>query len=397
VLRVAAACLPVLLVLAGAARGESGQNGNVNLSDYSDFRACLAGPDGGLEAQCDVFDFDLDGDVDLLDFDGFMLFFSSPPGMVFVPAGAFEMGDNFNQGDDNEGPVHAVSLEAYFIDKYEVTNRRYAAALNFAIANGLVYVGEADRVIYGTGNNLRYCDTTDSSVYSRITWDGATFGVLGGMEDQAIVRVTWYGAAAYCNWRSAMEGRPTCYDVSTWACDFGASGYRLPTEAEWEMAAGWDPIQQRHFRFGESTDGCGYNCLDPHRANYTLSGDPFEAAAEPPKISPVGFFNGELHLKEEFDWPSSGATYQTQDARSYFGCYDMTGNVLEWCNDWYAADYYDTSPPNNPTGPATGTHRILRGGAWFSPPSECRSAYRDHALPTFSFYIYGFRCALGSP
>ena len=208
--------------------------------------------------------------------------------------------------------------------------------------------------------------------------------------------VTWYGAAAYCNWRSAMAGKPLCYDLSSWTCDFGVAGYRLPTEAEWEKAAGWDPLLPYHFRFGEHTDGCGYNCLDGQRANYRSSGDPYEVSPSP-YTTPVGFYNGELHYKADFGWPGSQTSYQTQNAQSYYGCYDMSGNVWEWCYDWYLGTYYSSSPPSNPTGPGSSMYRVMRGGVWYHDPNLCRSADRFWTSPDARSNGYGFRCAVGTP
>ena len=304
--------------------------------------------------------------------------------MAFVPAGEFEMGDSFDEGGSNELPVHTVYLSPYYVDKYEVTNQQYADGLNWAWAQGgLIHVSGGVVYKYG-GTSYGYCDTTTSSSYSRITWNGSAFGVVAGKEDHPMVKVSWYGSVAYCNWRSAMEGKPLCYDLSTWTCNFG-SGYRLPTEAEWEKAAGWDPAQQRHFRFGEHTDGCGYNCLEGQRANYWNSGDPFETGVYP-WTTPVGYYDGSDH----------GGTYQTQDAQSYYGCRDMSGNVWEWCHDWYSNSYYASSPGSNPTGPASGTYRVLRGGGWLYYPGNCRVAYRGCYSPGIRNYILGFRCAVGT-
>ncbi len=319
-----------------------------------------------------------------------------PSDMVVVPDGEFEMGDSFDEGDSDELPVHTVFLSPYYIDTYEVTNQQYADRLNWAYAEGWL-ITVIDGVVYqaGSGTSYPYCSTTTSYSDSRITWNGSTFAVVAGKEDHPMVMVSWYGAVAYCNWRSAMEGKPLCYDLSNWTCDFGVAGYRLPTEAEFEKAAGWDPVQERHYRFGEHTDGCGYDCLDGHRANYNSSGDPYEPGASP-GTTPVGFYNGELHYKVDFGWPGSQTSYQTQNAKSYYGCYDMSGNVWEWCHDWYSSTYYSSSPGSNPTGPASGTIRVLRSGVWGYPPHWCRSADRLLNGPGALSINGGFRCASGT-
>ena len=305
--------------------------------------------------------------------------------MLLVSGGSFEMGDPWSEGGSDELPVHTVYLSPYYIDKYEVTNDHYAAALNWAYAQGgLITV--TGGVVYqaGSGTSYPYCNTYSASSYSRIHWDGGTFTVTAGKEDHPVLELSWYGAVAYCNWRSAMEDKPLCYDLSTWTCDFGVAGYRLPTEAEWEKAAGWDPVQSRHFRFGEHTDGCGYDCLDGQRANYNVSGDPFESG-DYPRTTPVGYYDGSNH-----------AGYQTQNAQSYYGAYDMSGNVYEWCHDWYLNTYYSSSPGSNSTGPGSGTYRVLRGGVWYVNPYICRSADRSWYAPDSRDNFIGFRCALGT-
>jgi formylglycine-generating enzyme required for sulfatase activity len=371
--------------------------------DYAKLRACCL-PDGTcmeiLPSHCEaeggwegptrvcLGDTDEDGIDDTC---------AAPDDMVLVASGPFEMGESFDECRYDERPVHTVHLSAYWIDKYEVTNQQYADALNWAYAQGeKITIPEGVVYQYGTGMSCAYCDTTSSSPHSRIQWDGSTFTVTPGYDHHPMARVSWYGAVAYCNWRSAMEGRPQCYNLSTWECDFGVGGYRLPTEAEWEKAAGWDPIEQRHYRFGEHTDGCGYGCLDGRRANYLSSGDPYEYGPVP-TTTPVGFYNGEMHYQADFDWPGSATCYQTQDARSYYGCYDMTGNLWEWCYDWYSDSYYSTSPELNPRGPDSGTRRVIRGGNWLNGPDHCRSADRRHTTPYYRLYSRGFRCALGTP
>jgi sulfatase modifying factor 1 len=371
------------------ANGDHNGDGTIDLLDYDEFPGCMAGPGGGLGNDCDVFDSDSDVDVDIVDFAEFQKVFGTPvapPDMVLVPAGEFEMGDSFYEGDPNELPVHDVYLDAYYIDTYEVTNQQYADALNWAWdQGGLIHVSSGVVYQYG-GTTYPYCDTHSADPDSRIHWDGNTFTVTAGKEDHPMVEVSWYGAVAFCNWRSTMEGRTPCYDLSTWTCDFDVDGFRLPTEVEWEKAAGWDPDLQAHFRFGEHTNGCGYNCLDGQRANYSSSGDPFETGPYP-WTTPVGYYDGSDH----------GGTYQTQDAQSYYGCRDMSGNVWEWCHDWYSETYYSNSPYDNPTGPVSGTFRVLRGGYWYYAPYICRSAIRTGYLPDLRFYYYGFRCVAMAP
>jgi sulfatase modifying factor 1 len=308
------------------------------------------------------------------------------PELVLVPAGEFAMGDGFSEGESDELPVHDVFLSAYYIDIYEVTNQQYADTLNWAWALGNLIEIDGAGAVKRAGGSEVYCDTTTSSEYSQITWDGAAFGVVDGKADHPMVQVSWFGAAAFCNWRSAREGRTQCYDLATWTCDFEANGYRLPTEAEWEKAAGWDPDEQRHYRFAEHTDGCGYDCLNGQRANYYLSGDPFELETIP-RSSPVGYYDGSDH----------GGAFQTQDARCYYGCRDMSGNVFEWCNDWYDSSYYGASPFNNPTGPPSGSFRVTRGGGWNAIPYLARSANRDTDSPTALEWGNGFRCVTRTP
>ena len=161
-----------------------------------------------------------------------------PGGMVLIPGGSFEMGDTFDEGQSDELPVHTVYLSPYSIDTCEVTNQQYADGLNWALAQGgLITVTSGVVYKYNSGTSYPYCDTTTSSSYSRITWNGSTFGITAGKEAHPMVLVSWYGSVAYCNWRSGMEGKPLCYDLSSWTCNFGVAGYRLPTEAEWEKAA----------------------------------------------------------------------------------------------------------------------------------------------------------------
>jgi len=324
-------------------------------------------------------------------------------GMVLIPAGEFLMGDSLD-GMSDALPRHAVQTDAFYMDRYEVTNQQYADALNWAKAQGnQITVTSGVVYKYNSGTSYPYCDTTTYSSYSWITWNRSTFGVTAGKENHPMVMVSWYGSVAYANWRSGMQDKPLCYDLSNWNCNYTAGGYRLPTEAEWEKAARGGTPDHR-FPWSDS------DTIQHARANYCSSSSyaydtsptrnfhPVWGTGSYPYTSPVGFFDGSLRYKADFNWPGGATSYQTANGANGYGLYDMAGNVWEWCNDWYSDTYYSSSPTNNPRGPTSGMSRVLRGGSWDFPASQCRVAYR------FSLNLsgdrtngHGFRLALGSP
>ncbi len=241
--------------------------------------------------------------------------------MVALPGGWFEMGSD--REDEVDEPRHRVCVAPFLIDRFEVTQAEFGRVM-----------GE---------NPSRWKDP-----------------------QKPVEQVRWAKAVDYCNRRSREEGRRPCYDLKTWACDFEADGYRLPTEAEWEYAA----------RAGTTT------------AYY--------------------FGNSPSRLKQHA-WCKDNATRGPHPVGSRlpspWGLHDMYGNVWEWCHDLYAEDYYRNSPEKDPAGPKVGQTRVLRGGSWNSRPSHCRSAYRNHENPGYTDVCFGrdthgfvgFRCVRRAP
>ncbi len=159
-----------------------------------------------------------------------------------------------------------------------------------------------------------------------------------------VEQVNWFDAVDYCNKRSLKEGLRPCYSGSgnSITCDWNANGYRLPTEAEWEFAA----------RGG--VKGKGYK--------YSGSND----------IGSVAWYDGN----------SSNKTHEVgTKAANELGLHDMSGNVWEWCWDWYDSGYYAKSAGSDPKGTGSGSSRVLRGGSWGNLGNYCRVALRDSFNP----------------
>jgi formylglycine-generating enzyme required for sulfatase activity len=161
---------------------------------------------------------------------------------------------------------------------------------------------------------------------------------------QPVVGVTWEDAIAYANWVSQVTGEK----------------YRLPTEAEWEAASRGGPVGQP-FPWGSQPPDQGQHYLANYDPNpYDKDGFRYSA--------PVGSF------------PANG-----------YGLYDMSGNVAEWCSDWYDAHYYSHSPYENPDGPESATYRVIRGGSWYNRARELRCAARQFFRPSGADGFIGFR------
>ncbi len=295
--------------------------------------------------------------------------------LVRIPGGSYIMGDHFGFVDpehpNDELPLHRVYISPFFMGRTLVTCREYCDYLNAAMRQGLVEV--RSNVVYAVGGTNVYFYTYGASAHSRIQYTGTAFVVLKGRDLHPATSVLWYGAIAYCNWLSQTNGYNACYDLATGDVAFTNSGFRLPTEAEWEYA-GRGGLTNPYCMFPWGTN----SNADGTYANWEGSGDPYETG-DYPYTTPVGFYNGALRYKSDYNWPGTQDTYQTSDGSNPFGLYDMAGNVWEWVNDWYAKDYYTNCVINgivtNPPGPATGdifadhgsnAWRNLRGGTWYN-------------------------------
>jgi formylglycine-generating enzyme len=302
-----------------------------------------------------------------------------PADMIHLAGGTFQMGDPLNDGMFADGtfdrPVHPVTLDPFCIGKTEVTNAQFCQFLNSSLAQDLITNRNGTIYPYDPGADYPFCDTSAVNAYSQIIFSKGLFCARfkGGrsMADDPMVCVTWFGAAAYCNWKSQQEGREICYDPSTWICDFTKKGYRLPTEAEWEFAARGGTQGQR-FPWGADLSQVLANYRSSNRFPYdkspTFGYHPIWNDFIEPLTAPVGQFP-----------PNT------------YGLYDMIGNVWEWCHD--RSGVYLSDLQINPTGPTSGTDRILRGGCWNSLTIHCRTAYRFNLPPDYRSYggILGFR------
>ena len=233
---------------------------------------------------------------------------------MFVKGGSFRMGNLW--GDEGDGkrhdrPVHLVRVDDFWMSKYEIT------------------VGQFKRFVEDTGAQTLAEKEGDS-----VTWLSPGF-----VQDDShpVVCVSWYGAAAFCNWLSRQAGLEEVYalhDDKGVEADFSKVGFRLPTEAEWEYAArsGGKVIK---YPWGNKFDGTKLNFAD--------------------KSSESDF--ADKRWDDGYKYTSPVGSFPPNE----LGLYDMAGNVSEWCNDWYDENYYSRSPINNPTGPSV--EELLQGNS----------------------------------
>jgi formylglycine-generating enzyme required for sulfatase activity len=267
-----------------------------------------------------------------------------PADMVLVKAGSFQMGANLGTGGyGDQTNTHTVTLtKDFYMCKYPVTQEMYQAVM---------------------GSNPSY-------------FTAAVSGEAGTPGKLPVERVSWYDALVFCNKLSIKEGLTPAYKMqkadlsgtSTNPADWGAvpssddtrwnsvtmvtgsTGYRLPTEAQWEYAAKGGHIEQKYDFAGSDTAG------------------------------DVAWY----------DVNSGSKTHKVMEkAANALGLYDMSGNVYELCWDLYGA--YSSGAQTDPEGASSGTARVIRGGGWGSTAENCRSAYRISSNPSNRYYNVGFR------
>jgi formylglycine-generating enzyme required for sulfatase activity len=324
-----------------------------------------------------------------------------------IPGGEFSMGDHFGfvdpQHPSDELPLHNVLVDSFYMAKTETTNQQFLAFLNSYLISGLIHV--TNNKVYLNSDTNTLCLTNQYASYYSIGYNGNEFYLADYRANHPMVGIMWCGAAVFCNWLSAQNGLDVCYNLTTWNCDFTKTGYRLPTEAEWEYAGrGGHTNPYYNYAWGDDQDIT--------KANWPGSGDPYELGTLP-LTTPVGFYDGGLKQKTDYNWPGTATSYQTNSGVNSYGLFDIAGNVWEFINDWYGQNYYSLSPYDNPTGPTTGfimpdgkPYRGMRGGNWYNGYTTTSindghsrisnrnpSYYRGPQDPNHPYYHIGFRVA----
>jgi formylglycine-generating enzyme required for sulfatase activity len=277
-----------------------------------------------------------------------------PAGMAKIPAGSFTMGDANDGNPDGDAPLHTVYVSAFYMDTNLVAYSFWCDVYQWAANHGYNFDNP------GSGKAAKH----------------------------PVQQVNWYDGVKWCNARSEKEGRtPAYYTDATHATVYRSgrndlassfvnwnSGYRLPTEAEWEKAARGGVSGQR-FPWG--------NTINWSHANYRANPDKYSYDANRTSGFAPKFNNG----------PGPHTSPVGCFAPNGYGLYDMAGNLFEQCWDWYGS--YESSGQSDPRGPASGTNRTYRGGSWSNLGAyNCRTAIRTHDGPANKWGSQGFRCVL---
>ncbi|NQV15404.1 SUMF1/EgtB/PvdO family nonheme iron enzyme [bacterium] len=262
-----------------------------------------------------------------------------------IPGGSFIMGNSSVNGEVRDSPAHKVYIDGFYMGRIETTINQY---LNFLNDRGVSPSG--------TYNNRKLINLNSQNC--PIIYDERFYFSSNKMSkamDHPVTNVTWYGAVEYCNWLSEKVGKEPAYTISDddVICDWTANGYRLPTEAEWEYAAKGDRVQT--ILSGTNADG---KIVENSSSSSNNSLETHSVGTKQPNT---------------------------------LGLYDMRGNVMEWCWDWY--DRYSAKMETNPRGALSGLNRITRGGSFKDTVKHLDFTHRKFLKPQLSNKRLGFRIA----
>jgi len=277
--------------------------------------------------------------------------FQPPTGMVLIPAGVFVMGDTLD-GEPDAIPTN-VTVSAFYMDRNLVSYSQWQTVYSYATNLGYIFINAG----------------------------------AGKAANQPVQMVDWYDVLKWSNARSQQAGLTPVYytdtnltqiytngETTNVFVNWSANGYRLPTEAEWEKAARGGLIGQR-FPWGDT--------ISESQANYEGNTNFFSYDLGPNGYNTIGQIGGIPYTTPVGTFAANG-----------YGLNDMAGNVQEWCWDWYGTPYGQPTT-TNPTGPASGSVRVIRGGLWFEYASLCTCANRSSVSPAEPDNSTGFRCVIG--
>ncbi len=259
---------------------------------------------------------------------------------IFVKGGCYQMGNTFESSEGKAIPYQPI----YFEDYAQATDEEpihEVCVSDFYLGKYEVTNRQYRQFAHETGSHLPEWEENEgnNNIYTGGNEHYTIMGDALTADDHPVVGISWNDAAAFTEWLSGKTGRT----------------FRLPTEAQWEFAARSG---------GKSEKWAGTSDLSSLR---------------------------------KYAWFADNANGTTraigQKLPNALGLHDMSGNVWEWCQDWYGDHYYGSSPRNDPQGPPDGTMRVLRGGSWISIPASVRAANRDWGYPSGRTSIYGFRVA----
>jgi formylglycine-generating enzyme required for sulfatase activity len=269
--------------------------------------------------------------------------------MIKLDRARFQMGTEYPGGfpEDGEGPVRPVYIDGIYMDRAPVTNEQFAE-----FVRATAYVTEAERF----GWSFVFQGQSGQAPADLPWWrkvDGAKWSAPEGLDtsiglrlDHPAAHVSWNDAAAYAAW----------------------AGKRLPTEAEWEFAARGG-LEQKLYPWGDELTPDGV-----HRCNVWQGEFPVHDSGE----------DGYTGTSPVDAYPANG-----------FGLLTITGNVWEWCSDWFSPDFHQAATRVNPVGPAIGRSKVMKGGSFLCHASYCnryRVAARTSNTPDSSCSNIGFRC-----